>query len=112
MQWPGHTSELRDAKALDVPGKEAMSEGEIKMAERLVDAMVEPWDPEKFQDTYHEDLLKMIHERIEKGETAESSGPAPKLTRSAKVVDIMDLLRKSVEQAKKTEASPGKRKAS
>jgi DNA end-binding protein Ku len=105
--------ELRDPQALDVPGKESMGEGEIRMAERLVDAMVEHWDPDKYRDTYHEDLLKMIHAKMESGETAESAEPAEKPVRKANVVDIMDLLKKSVEQAKKPEPSHHrKRKAS
>ncbi len=95
--------ELRSTAALDVPGKETMSEGELKMAERLLEAMVEHWDPEKYHDTYRDDVLKMIHERIESGETEESAEPAPRPARPAKVVNIMDLLKKSVEQAKKPE---------
>jgi DNA end-binding protein Ku len=72
--------------------------------------MVEEWDPDMHRDTYREDVLKMIHERIERGETEESAEHAPRPAKPAKVVNIMDLLKKSVAQARNS--PPPKRKAS
>jgi len=92
--------ELRDPKELDLPsGKEGVSERELDMAERLVEGMVSDWDPEKYRDDYYKDLKKLIKERVEAGELEESpeAPPAPKPERGGQVVDLMALLKRSVE---------------
>lgn len=96
--------ELRDASSLDLPekGEVSFSEGELRMAERLVETMVAEFDPKKYRDTYHEDVMQMIRQRIESGQTAEPAQPTPRAPRPTTVVNIMDLLKRSVEQADRT----------
>jgi DNA end-binding protein Ku len=114
-----YAHELRDPKDLDVPhGKQGVSEKELQMAERLVEGMVEAWHPEKYKDDYRRDLMKMIEERVEAGELEGSSEPAPKPERAAggKVVDLMALLKRSVDEggtkpAKKTARKPARKAA-
>jgi len=92
--------ELRDPSELDLPrGKEGVTERELDMAERLVEGMVDSWDPEKYRDDYYKDLMKMIHERAEAGQLDEApeAPPAPKPDRGGNVVDLMALLKQSVE---------------
>jgi len=95
-----YAHELRDPSELDVPrGKEGVSEREIDMAERLVEGMVSAWDPEKYKDTYRQELMKTIKKRAEAGQLESSPEPEPK-PREARgnVVDLMALLKQSVEQ--------------
>ena len=92
--------ELRDPKELDLPsGKEGVTERELDMAERLVEGMVDAWDPDKYRDDYYKDLMKMIRERAEAGQLDEApeAPPAPKADRASNVVDLMALLKQSVE---------------
>lgn len=111
--------ELRDLSALDVPADSARSAAvspqELKMAERLVEAMVSEWDPQKYRDDYHEDLLKLIDKKVKSGHTkalpAAQRPPRPQA--KGKVVDIMHLLRESVNKAgKSAEERARRRKAS
>jgi DNA end-binding protein Ku len=101
--------ELRDASALDVPGDNdkasKVSNREVKMAEHLVATMLGKWDPEAYRDEYRDDVLKLIEKKVESGQTksVEAAEPAPRAKRTGKVVDIMHLLRQSVEHAKKKE---------
>jgi DNA end-binding protein Ku len=110
--------ELRDAAELDVPQANSkrleLSEREVKMAERLVETMVGEWEPEKYRDTYHEDLLRLIDKKIksERTKTVEPAVKAAPSRRPGKVIDIMHLLQRSVEQAQKREEPPRRRKAS
>ena len=96
-------SQLKTAKDLDIPqkleGAKATAK-ELDMALRLVDDMADKWQPEKYHDTYHEDLLKRIEEKVKAGETEEVTAPEKeeKAPRSAEVVDLMSLLRKGVGQ--------------
>jgi DNA end-binding protein Ku len=110
-----YAHELRDPSELDVPhGKEGVSDREVDMAERLVEGMVAAWEPEKYKDTYRADLMKMIEKRVEAGqlETSPEPAPKPKETRG-NVVDLMALLKQSVEQGGKKPAqkAPAKKAA-
>jgi DNA end-binding protein Ku len=108
--------ELRDASKLGVPEPRSTggSNQELKMAEQLVETMAGKWDPKKYRDEYHQDLLKMINKKITSGETKtiEPSEVALPPKRQGKVVDIMHLLRQSMEQAHKKNEPPRRRKAS
>lgn len=114
-----YAHELRDPKDLNVPhGKQGVSERELEMAEKLVEGMVEKWDPEKYKDDYRRDVMKMIEERVEAGELEASSEPEPKREKPAggQVVDLMALLKSSLEgggrkPAKKAAARKPARKA-
>ena len=93
--------ELRDPSELDLPsGKEGVSERELDMAERLVEGMVDTWDPKKYKDDFHRDMKKMIDERVAAGQLEESpeAPPAPRKERGGNVVDLMALLKRSVEE--------------
>jgi DNA end-binding protein Ku len=95
-----YAHELRDPSELDIPhGKEGVSEREIDMAERLVEGMVSAWDPEKYKDTYRQELMKTIKKRAEAGQLESSPEPAPRPKEArGNVVDLMALLKQSVEQ--------------
>ena len=98
--------ELRDPSQLDLPqtnGKKGdISSQEIKMAEQLVETMIAEWQPEKYRDEYHDDLLELIEKKVKAGQTkdVEPVAELPRPKREGKVIDMMDLLRQSVKQAK------------
>jgi DNA end-binding protein Ku len=95
--------ELRDAGELEVPhGKAGVSDRELEMAERLVEGMVAEWDPDKYRDNYENDLMKLIEKRVKSGDTAEVEKPAPR-RQEGNVVDLMALLKRSVETSGKSE---------
>jgi DNA end-binding protein Ku len=110
--------ELRDASALDVPGNDdkasKVSNKEVKMAEHLVATMLGKWNPETYRDEYRDDVLRLIEKKVESGQTksVEAAEPAPRAKRTGKVVDIMHLLRQSVEHARKKDEPARRRKAS
>src|ERR1700730_1011745 len=61
-------AEIRTPKELgvEVPGaKEAgLAPKEIAMAEKLIEGMTGPWEPQKYHDTYREDLMERINEKV------------------------------------------------
>jgi DNA end-binding protein Ku len=102
LRWP---YQLREASELELPSEDLggleLSPEEMKMAKQLVEAMGAPWNPEQYHDTYHEQLLRLIEEKVQKGEAAASPEPAPLEAQEAEVVDIMELLKRSVSERKK-----------
>jgi DNA end-binding protein Ku len=96
--------------------RKASSSRETQMAIKLIDEMSEKWKPETFEDTYRNDLMKRIEQKVKAGQTHALTEPAAeasdKAATSGKVVDLMSLLQKSLEQkgsARSTEGSPASR---
>jgi DNA end-binding protein Ku len=108
--------ELRDPAALDVPEADSArgSNQELKMAEQLVETMAGKWNPKKYRDDYRQDLLQMIDAKIKSGQTKtiEAEEPVRPAKRQGKVVDIMHLLRQSMEHARERNKPRRIRKAS
>jgi DNA end-binding protein Ku len=103
-----YAHELRDASELEVPhGAAGVSARELEMAERLIEGMVGDWQPEKYADTYERDVMGLIERRVESGETEAVEAPAPKPAAEGKVVDLMMLLKRSVEETKGKGAAAG-----
>lgn len=96
--------ELREPSELEVPGDDlealGLTQPEITMAEQLVAAMVTPWQPAEYRDEYREDLLRVIEEKQTHPEAVTpvaTGGDAEE----GQVVDIMALLRRSVEEVRR-----------
>lgn len=95
--------EIRPMSELKAPGddlkKLGVSAREVDMAERLVEGMAEEFAPEQYRDTYRDDLMARIEEKIRGGKThavAETKAAEVRET-GAEVVDLMALLKRSVE---------------
>ncbi len=74
---------------------------ELQMALKLIDEMSEPWKPEAFEDTYRSDLMKRIEQKVKAGQTHTLTEPEEEATQKAtggKVVDLMSLLQRSLDQ--------------
>jgi len=95
--------EIRTADDLDLPGKSSgVTPKELAMAERLIDDMSGEWNPSAFKDTYSRDLLARVKEKIKSRETHKLT-PTEKTReprQSAQVIDLMEVLKKSLEQGK------------
>jgi DNA end-binding protein Ku len=77
-----------------------VKEQEVKLAETLVQSLAAPFEPEKYKDTYKENLEAMIEAKVKGQEVV-----TPPAAEPAKVIDIMEALKKSLAIAKKPPAS-------
>ena len=88
-------------KDLDLPSFKAagVSDREVQLAQRLVEDMSEDWKPERYHDTYRDDLLKRIETLATKGRTHAVKAPREEGAEEggAKVIDLMAALRRSLE---------------
>ena len=101
--------EVRDATRL-VSGLEgAVTQREIDISKQLVEALATDWDPSQFADEYREELMRMISERTP--ERIEEPSEEPSADAGSHMGDLMDALRRSVEQAKAGKKGKGSRRA-
>lgn len=85
---------------------------EIKMAEELIEGMTAKWNPKLYKDTYVDDVMRIIHMKVKSGDLKEIDyGDLPKEEKgnTGTVVDLLPLLRKSLEAKKKTKKKTTKK---
>jgi DNA end-binding protein Ku len=90
--------ELADPDKLHLPKRIEVGKREMSMAKSLIDSMSSKWDPEKYKDDYKKALMEVIEEKVEAGgkEIEEKPKKAPKPT---KVIDLVSVLQKSLDQS-------------
>jgi len=95
-------NEIRDMEGYgQIPKNLQIKPQEIKLAEQLIASLSEDFKPQQYHDTFQEQLKALVESK-EKGKTfAEKAAP-----KRAKVIDMMDALKKSLQQA----GADGKRK--
>jgi len=74
---------------------------EIEMAEQLVAALDAPWQPNEYRDEYRDDLLAFIERKAASGDRPVHGAGRKARGEPAEVVDIMELLKQSVGEARK-----------
>src|SRR5437870_6606293 len=102
--------ELADTGKLHVPKKLEPRKKEMDMAKALIDSMSAKWNPEKYRDDYREALMEVIEEKVEAGGKEIEEKPKPKKA-PTKVIDLVEVLQKSLEQAGAAKKASAKSRA-
>ncbi|MEE6272939.1 Ku protein [Georgenia wangjunii] len=95
--------EVREASFPELDQDVRLGAKELEMSSALVDSFSADFDPSEFTDDYQEELTKLIEAKLEKGQaldTEETFG-ARDDDEGGEVLDLMEALRRSVEQSKK-----------
>lgn len=107
--------EVRSWDELDLPAEGAkaagLSDKEMKMGEQLVMDMSSKWNPADFTDSFKEQILHLVEEKIKAGQT-ESVTPIEQVETAesgARIYDLSEMLQRSLNNlgkaAKSTTAS-------
>ncbi|TMC81013.1 MAG: Ku protein [Chloroflexi bacterium] len=97
LHWPDEIRSMEDLKGLE--GDVKINPKELEMAKALIESLADNFDASRYKDNYREAVMKVVQAKME-GEVIE----APEAPQPAKVMDLMEALRQSVEQAKKQRA--------
>lgn len=91
----------------ELPSRRSTPDREaVKLATQIVDSLSSEWDPERYRDTYT-DELKSIIQRKDKGKDVVVEEEAP--AKEGKVLDLMEALEASVNAAKSRRSPKSKR---
>jgi DNA end-binding protein Ku len=108
-------ADIRPWDELNLPpeGSKAagLSERELAMAKQLVDDMTDEWDPARFTDSFKDEIMALVKRKVKEGKTetvlqpeevgeTSSSGP------SAKILDLTDLLQRSLRKNGASASAP------
>ena len=80
----------------------------MNMAKQLIESMTTDWQPEQYNDEYHEALEKLIEEKVEHPDKELPKAAKPR--KATNVVDLVAVLQESLQQSK-TKPAAGKTKA-
>ena len=77
-------------------------EKELSMAEQLIGDMTERLDLGKFRDTFRDDILALVKRKVKAGKTelVEMPEAAPEAATPSNVIDLTELLKRSLHGAK------------
>ena len=112
LRW--HT-EIRDDEGINAPpaGKNVgVKPAELAMATQLVKSMSGKWNPADYTDTFRGEIMALVKKKVAAGKTTEIM-PAEAVSEerpSAKILDLTDLLKRSLKSGSKTGARQATRK--
>lgn len=105
-------ADIRPWKDLPLPSESVkqvgLSERELKMAGELVKDMSSDWDPDEFKDSFKDEIMRLVDQKVEAGQTEEVTKREPVQEHegrsSAKIVDLTELLQRSLRKGGKAAA--------
>ncbi|MDQ3272443.1 MAG: Ku protein [Pseudomonadota bacterium] len=97
-------ADIRSWEDLDLPaeGSKAagLSDKELSMAKQLVDDMTGKWQPEQFSDSFKDDIMALVKQKVKEGkiETVEQPGEDEETAgrSGARIIDLTELLQRSL----------------
>jgi DNA end-binding protein Ku len=114
LRW---ADEVRGLDEFKVPPEGMKAAGvsakELDMAKKLIEDMSETWDPMQYHDTFRDDIMALVERKIQAGKTEEvTEVEAPHESRkSADILDLSDLLKRSLGRGKGKQAATGRKRA-
>ena len=113
LRW---NEEVRTPKALlsleSLSSEVALKATEKQMAAQLVKDLTAKWDPDSFKDEFKSDIMKLVAQRVKAGKTttvskldSDAVGDGGVGNTSAEIIDLTDLLRRSLTAKKSTKSA-------
>ena len=97
LRW---ADEVRDTAGLPLPDarETEVSERELKMAEQLVNELVDNWNPTAFHDEFREKLEQVVQKKVKAGQGEHVMKPlaGEEVSVGADILDLTELLRRSL----------------
>lgn len=99
-----YAEDIRPAENIGIPSDAKVDQKELKLAQQLIESLHAKFAPEAFKNEYRERVEELLRR---KSEGKEIVLPEAKRPETGKIVDLMEMLKRSVEKEK---APPGGRK--
>ncbi len=93
LLWP---DEIRDPDFPVLDKKVEIKPAELKMAGQVVDSMATDFDPDRYHDTYQEQLHELVEAKLEGGEAFTAEEQPRELDETEDVSDLLSKLEASV----------------
>lgn len=114
LRWGADIRSWEDLKLPKEGVKGAgLSEKELSMAGQLIDDMTTDWHPEQFTDKFKDQVMALVEKKAEAGDTETVLHPEEEAppAKSADVIDLAELLQRSLRGGKGKPAAAKKKRA-
>ncbi|HVR50784.1 MAG TPA: Ku protein [Pseudorhodoferax sp.] len=112
IRW---ASEIRPQEDLKLPaaGKGALKPPELQMARQLIADMTVPWQPEDYADHFADAIHALVQRKLAAGDTQQVTPleATPESTQGSNVIDLTELLAKSLAGRRQPAAAKTQAKA-
>jgi DNA end-binding protein Ku len=106
MNMMRYADQLVDTSSFNFPKADNVRPAELQMAEQLVTTLADSFQPEKYANTYKDNLMKIINAKLQ-GQKIEVEEPAEPA--ATDVIDLMARLQESLAQGKKKQKAEGRK---
>ncbi len=107
LRWP---DQIRPAGELSIPVASDLNDKELSIASQLVEAMTEPWQPDKYEDSFKAEIMVLVDEKAQTGHLETVAQPETDTAAMGEVIDLTALLRRSLQARKSGEEKPAAKK--
>lgn len=114
LRWP---SEVRSLDTLELTRdvtEAKLNKSELDMAKRLVEDMAADWEPDDYRDTFQDQIMALVETKAREGkiEDVETDAGDNEQRKTADVIDLTELLKRSLGGKKASAASEKTKPAS
>ncbi|WP_313506708.1 non-homologous end joining protein Ku [Stutzerimonas nitrititolerans] len=107
LRWADEVRGVEYLEMKDEALNADLNKRELDMAKRLVEDMTEDWDPAQFKDTFQDQIMELVETKAREGRLEAVGGPEEAVDRrSADVIDLTELLKRSLAAKPKGKAGP------
>ncbi|WP_312680166.1 non-homologous end joining protein Ku [Stutzerimonas nitrititolerans] len=97
LRWADEVRGVEYLEMKDEALNADLNKRELDMAKRLVKDMTEDWDPTQFKDTFQDQIMELVETKAREGRLEAVGGPEEAVDRrSADVIDLTELLKRSL----------------
>ncbi|RYG09799.1 MAG: Ku protein [Chitinophagaceae bacterium] len=113
LRWPNEVRSLDTLELTKATTDAELSKSEKEMAKRLVQDMKGKWDPEEYRDTFKEKIMALVDQKVNEGKIENVETNVGEETRkSADIIDLTELLKRSLGGGKERKTSSSSASAS
>jgi DNA end-binding protein Ku len=98
LQTMRFAHEIVETDSLNLPKRADISKKEMDLANTLIDSMSDKFDPGKYKDDYYDKVMEIIQMKVA---GVSPAAPAAKAPGPSNVVDLMEILKQSLNETKK-----------
>ena len=106
LRWPKEVRGLDSIELTSATTDATLSKAEKDMAKRLVQDMKGKWSPDEYKDTFQEKIMALVDKKVAEGKIEDvETEPGEEPRKSADIIDLTELLKRSLAGGKKSSAS-------
>jgi len=106
LRWPKEVRGLDSIELTSATTEATLSKAEKDMAKRLVQDMKGKWSPDEYKDTFQEKIMALVDKKVAEGKIEDvETEPGEEPRKSADIIDLTELLKRSLTGGKKSNNS-------